>query len=347
MKTIVMLSGGIDSSVSAYLLKDNDIIGVNIKTFDSPKVDDSCDTITKKCCTPKDTMDAREICMHIGIPFNVIKMEDDFKKNVIDNFIDEYRNGRTPSPCVRCNTHVKIGLVHSKLSKMFGDIKIATGHYAKVIKVDDRYTIGRSSFADKDQSYFLWDLSQDIIKDLIFPISDLTKDEVRNIGRNAGLITADKPESQDICFIPGDYRDFLKKHIDFTPGNFLLNNDIIGTHSGKENFTVGQRKGLGVSWKKPLYVKKINPNGDIILTEDDGKGIDSIEINNLNLLSVDGLKDGDTFLIQTRLRSKLINAHWNDGKIIVDDYLQFVSPGQSLVAYDKTNSYIVFGGVII
>lgn len=343
MKTVVAMSGGVDSSVVAYLLKDRDLIGVNLRTweYEAP----SCDTTKKSCCSPKDIKDARDIGVGLKIPFYVLKVEKEFKSTVIDNFIDEYKNGRTPNPCVRCNSFVKIPYLYNKISKIVdGDLRIATGHYARVINVNNFWTLARPKDLNKDQTYFLWNLSQDILSKLDLPLGDYLKSEVREIASLANLVTAKKPESQEICFIPNnDYVSFLSKHIDLTPGNFILNGKVIGKHSGKEGFTIGQRRGLGISYSVPLYVKKILVNGDIIVDESINS-IKTIKISDRNNLA---WNNQDEFLISTRYRMPSIRARLiNDNEIEILDHLSFVSPGQSLVAYDSSNSYVLFGGII-
>ncbi|HMV44946.1 MAG TPA: tRNA 2-thiouridine(34) synthase MnmA, partial [Leptospiraceae bacterium] len=230
-KIIVAMSGGVDSAVTAGLLleKGYDVIGVNIKTweYEAP----NCDTTKKSCCSPEDIRDARDVGLSFNIPFYVIKMEKIFGDKVIDRFISDYQNGMTPNPCVECNTFVKFGSLFEK-GKVLGIDKIATGHYANIhVAENGRYAIANGVDTKKNQAYYLYGLSQENLKNTVFPLGNMTKPEVREHARRFGLSIAEKAESQEICFIPeNDYRSFLKKkNVDFTPGFFKLSNgNIVG-----------------------------------------------------------------------------------------------------------------------
>ncbi|EHQ06658.1 tRNA (5-methylaminomethyl-2-thiouridylate)-methyltransferase [Leptonema illini DSM 21528] len=266
-RVVVAMSGGVDSAVVALMLRERgyDVVGVNLRVWE---YEASCDPRKKSCCSPEDIQDARAVGMQIDIPFYVLRMEKVFEEKVMDRFVRDYSHARTPNPCVECNTFVKFGALFSKARDLNIET-IATGHYAGIRRLPNgRYAIRTGRDERKNQAYYLYGLSQEVLKATYFPLADMTKAEVRDIARRHGLVVADKEESQEICFIPdNDYREFLeKKGVAFTPGYFRDEEGrILGKHSGREKFTVGQRKGLGIAWKEPLYVLRIEESGDVIL----------------------------------------------------------------------------------
>ncbi|MBK7055922.1 MAG: tRNA 2-thiouridine(34) synthase MnmA [Leptospiraceae bacterium] len=354
-KIIVAMSGGVDSAVTAGLLLEQgyDVIGVNIKTweYEAP----NCDTTKKSCCSPEDIRDARDVGLSFNIPFYVVKMEKIFGDKVIDRFISDYQNGMTPNPCVECNTFVKFGALFEK-AKALGIDKIATGHYAKIHQTDDgHYAIANGVDTKKNQAYYLYGLSQENLKNTVFPLGDMEKSEVREHARRFGLSIAEKAESQEICFIPeNDYRSFLKKkNINFTPGFFkLANGVIVGKHSGKEGFTIGQRKGLGVSWKTPLYVVSIEDDGTVILGEEEETTCEEFTVIDLNYQGMSPLQEGESLecKVQIRYRHKPVHCEITNtnGKILVrpKELLQSVTPGQSSIFYPVNGDYLLLGGII-
>jgi len=352
-KIIVAMSGGVDSAVTAGLLLEEgyEVIGVNLKTweYEAP----SCETTKKSCCSPEDIKDARDVGLSFNIPFYVIRMDNVFGEKVIQRFIDDYKTGRTPNPCVECNTFVKFGALFEK-AKALSIEKIATGHYANIVKIGDRYAIANGLDSKKNQAYYLYGLSQENLKNTIFPLGNLEKPKVRELARKFGLVVADKPESQEICFIPeNDYRKFLeKKNIAFTPGFFKLKNGaIIGKHSGKENFTIGQRKGLGVSWKSPLYVLSIEDDGTVVLGTDEETYISEFIVEYPNFQGKI-MNNGDSFRARVQVRYRhspiLCEVESTAGVLKVKplESVQSVTPGQSAVFYDIQKDYILFGGII-
>jgi tRNA-uridine 2-sulfurtransferase len=352
-KIIVAMSGGVDSAVTAGLLLEEgyDVIGVNLKTweYEAP----SCEPTKKSCCSPEDIKDARDVGLSFNIPFYVIRMDNVFGEKVIQRFIDDYKTGRTPNPCVECNTFVKFGALFEK-AKALSIEKIATGHYANIEKVGERYAIANGHDSKKNQAYYLYGLSQENLKNTIFPLGNLEKPRVRELARKFGLLVADKPESQEICFIPeNDYRKFLeKKNIAFTPGFFKLKNGaIIGKHSGKENFTIGQRKGLGISWKSPLYVISIEDDGTVVLGTDEETFISEFIVEYPNFQGKI-MGDGDSIRARVQVRYRhspiLCEVEYQNGMLKVKplESVQSVAPGQSAVFYDLQKDYILFGGII-
>jgi tRNA-specific 2-thiouridylase len=352
-KIIVAMSGGVDSAVTAGILleKGYDVIGVNLRTweYEAP----SCDTTKKSCCSPEDIRDARDVGLSFNIPFYVIRMDKVFGEKVIQRFIDDYKSGRTPNPCVECNTFVKFGALFEK-AKALGIEKIATGHYARIEQIGDRYAIANGKDSKKNQAYYLYGLSQENIKNTVFPLGEMEKPQVRELARKFGLVVADKPESQEICFIPeNDYRLFLeKKNIQFTPGFFKMRDgSIVGKHSGKEKFTIGQRKGLGISWKSPLYVVGIEDDGTVLLGEEEETYCSGFVVEDVTFQGMI-LEEKETIHCKVQIRYRhspiLCKITLVDKKLHVTplEEVQSVTPGQSAVFYPQNGDYLLMGGII-
>ncbi|WP_085988811.1 tRNA 2-thiouridine(34) synthase MnmA [Leptospira sp. P2653] len=353
-KIIVAMSGGVDSAVTAGLLMEEgyEVIGVNLRTweYEAP----ACDTTKKSCCSPEDIRDARDVGLSLKIPFYVVKMEKVFQEKVIDRFIDDYRHGKTPNPCVECNTFVKFGALFEK-AKALGIDKIATGHYARIVRNGERYAIANGIDVGKNQAYYLYGLSQENLKNVTFPLGGMTKPEVREIARRMGLSIANKAESQEICFIPeNDYRKFLKKkNVEFTPGFFKLRDGrIIGKHNGRENFTIGQRKGLGIAWKNPLYVIAIEDDGSVILGEENETYTESFSVIDANYQGFAPLGEGESIecRVQVRYRHTPIRCRitkMNEDLVVNPlEEVRGVTPGQSAVFYPLDSDYLLLGGII-
>ncbi|EMM71226.1 tRNA (5-methylaminomethyl-2-thiouridylate)-methyltransferase [Leptospira weilii str. 2006001855] len=353
-KIIVAMSGGVDSAVTAGLLMEEgyEVIGVNLRTweYEAP----ACDTTKKSCCSPEDIRDARDVGLSLKIPFYVVKMEKVFQEKVIDRFIDDYRRGKTPNPCVECNTFVKFGALFEK-AKALGIDKIATGHYARIVRNGERYAIANGIDVGKNQAYYLYGLSQENLKNVTFPLGGMTKPEVREIARRMGLSVANKAESQEICFIPeNDYRKFLKKkNVEFTPGFFKLRDGrIIGKHNGRENFTIGQRKGLGIAWKNPLYVIAIEDDGSVILGEENETYTESFSVIDANYQGFAPLGEGESIecRVQVRYRHTPIRCRitkMNEDLVVNPlEEVRGVTPGQSAVFYPLDSDYLLLGGII-
>ena len=344
---VVAMSGGVDSSVAAAIKtkESNNVIGITLKLYDAKKV-----TNSKTCCAGADIIDAKKIANTITIPHYVLDYEEIFKKNVIDPFISEYQSGRTPIPCINCNEKVKfLDLIN--FSRKLGAKSLVTGHYIKKIKIKNEWALYVPEDKERDQSYFLFSIKVDDLDFIDFPLGDFTKNEIRNFAKKMHFHLHDKADSQDICFVPeGDYKNFIKKNIQ-NPihGEIVdLQNNVIETHEGIYNFTIGQRRGLGISKEKPMYVKEIDPKSNrVVIAEKEEVISKEIFVKNINYLT-----EIDDFDIKVRVRSSgnFLNAkiQKNDDReavIILDHPEHAVSPGQACVFYAEDNNGIrLLGG---
>lgn len=357
-RVLVAMSGGVDSSVAAALLLEQgfEVIGLTISTH---KLEDDCRPVENKksCCSYTGSIDAYRVCQILGIEHKMIDLTETFKNTVISNFIEEYLHGRTPNPCVECNTKIKWGPFLTKANE-FGAEYLATGHYAKILKNDnnDRYFIRKGVDKSKDQSYALWGLSQEQLARTIFPLAEYTKQEVREIAKKYNLPVFNKIESQDICFIPNnDYHSFIEKQVPeinekMSSGNIIFRGKIIGKHKGFPFYTVGQRKGLGISFSEPLYVRKINAQDNIIEVDTIDETYDNGLIGeNVNLMKYNELDATIVFSVKIRYNDKGKPAYCRileNGLLQVDfiEKRRAVAPGQSVVIYEGED---VVGGAII
>lgn len=352
---LVAMSGGVDSSVAAALLVEqgHTVIGVTMKTFCYQEAEAELTGPTRSCCGLDGIMDARQVADRLGIAHYVFDVEREFTRDVIDDFVSEYAAGRTPNPCVRCNGNTKFRDLLRR-GKMLGCDAIATGHYARMgTDAAGRPVLLRGMDADKDQSYFLWALPPELLPQLVFPLGELTKPRVREIARELGLVTADKPESMEICFVPdGNYPRFLEKrlgkeHAALAAGALVTTaGEVIGEHDGYARYTVGQRRGLGGGHSLPLYVLGTRPERrEVVVGTMDELHRPDVTIGELNWLASPPTA-GDAVQVQIRHRAPAVGATVTavDGDAITLRFARpqrAVSPGQSAVMFADE---VVLGG---
>jgi tRNA-specific 2-thiouridylase len=355
-RIVVGLSGGVDSSVAAALLVEagHEVIGVTMRVWPrSP--DGAASDRFGRCCGTDAAHDARRVARTLGIPYYLLDMEREFDRAVIGPFADTYRAGRTPVPCLACNVDLKFGSLLAR-ARAWGGAAVATGHYARVRQdpATGRWQLLRARDRRKDQSDFLWPLSQAQLGGARFPVGALTKDEVRAQARRLGLATADKPESQEICFVPGgDYREFLRRRAPgtFRPGPILSRGGtVLGAHAGVAGFTIGQRRGLGLTADRPLYVVRLEPERNaVVVGEEADLARDRLIARAANFIA------GDPPTGPQRVEARIRHRHEpaaatirvlgaDTVEVVFDEPQRAVTPGQSVVWYQ--GDLVVGGGVI-
>ena len=353
MKILVAMSGGVDSAVAAKLLKDagHECIGCTMHLYDN---EDAGISRMRTCCSLRDVDDARYVAAKLDMPYYVLNFKDDFRTKIINKFISCYESGITPNPCIDCNRYMKFDKLMERADMLSCD-KIATGHYAKVEKIGDRYILKKAIDLSKDQSYVLYCLTQSQLSRILFPLGDVNKSDTRLIASKAGFTNADKPDSQDICFVPdGDYAKIIKLHTgkEYISGDYIdKDGNILGKHKGIIYYTIGQHKGLGISTKVPLYVKSINAKDNTIMLCTDDELYNRIAyIDDFNWIS-GNIPSNDircTAKVRYRQMEQPATAHIeNDGKVILtfDKPQRAITPGQAAVLYD--GDVVLGGGIII
>lgn len=354
-KVVIGMSGGVDSSVAAYLLKEAgyDVIGVTMQIW---QTEDSCSLEENGgCCGLSAVEDARRVATDLGIPYYVMNFRNEFKENVMDYFVEEYKQGRTPNPCIACNRYVKWESL-LKRSLDIGADYIATGHYARVVQLENgRYTLKKSATSAKDQTYALYNLTQHQLSHTLMPVGEYTKDEIRKIAENIDLKVANKPDSQEICFIPNnDYAGFIEETMGepAKPGNFVTpDGKVIGKHKGIIHYTVGQRKGLNLSMGYPVFVVAIRPEtNEVVIGKADDVFSKKLYCNNLNFMSIPSLEGEMRVSVKIRYSHQGADATIrmigdDEVECIFDEPQRAITPGQAVVFYD--GEYVVGGGTIL
>ena len=352
-RVLVAMSGGVDSSVSVKLLLDDgyDVAGATMHLYNN---EDIGLERSRTCCSLNDVEDARLVALKLGIDFHVFNFSSDFKEYVIDNFVDTYLHGATPNPCIECNKHLKFGKFLDR-ALLLGYDHIATGHYVtkEFDENSQRWLLKRSGDRMKDQSYVLYGMTQEQLKRTLFPVGEMNKDKIRSIAEENSLVNADKPDSQDICFIPdGDYAKFITERAGEQPDGDIVFSDgsVLGKHKGLINYTVGQRRGIGVSYSEPLFVinKDITSNKLVMGTKDEVFS-SSLTASDVNFIPFDKLTEPIECTAQTRYHQQDVPCcvyPLDDNRVRVEFKTphKAISKGQAVVFYD--GEYVVGGGTI-
>lgn len=351
-KAIIAMSGGVDSSVAAFLMKSRgfDCIGATMKLYDN---DDLALSREKTCCSLDDIEDARAVARRLDMPYYVFNFKEDFKEKVIDRFIFTYENGGTPNPCIDCNRYLKFEKLFQRMKELEYDF-VVTGHYARIEEKEGRFFLKKAVDASKDQSYVLYSLTQQQLAHIIFPLGEYTKIQIREIAEKQGFLNARKKDSQDICFVPdGDYAKFIENYTGKTypPGDFVDSyGNVLGRHQGIIRYTNGQRKGLGVAFGKPMYVSGKNPKKNTVtLCSNDELFSAELTADNFNWIITASDKEVKcTAKVRYNMQEQNATAYVideNKVKVVFDEPQRAITKGQAVVLYDGDT--VLGGGTIL
>jgi tRNA-specific 2-thiouridylase len=367
MKIAVAMSGGVDSSAAAAILKaqGHELVGFTMQLWNQRRgisVDENGDPLPSRCCSLDDVYDARRVAEEVGFPFYVLNLESDFERDVVQPFIASYLNGETPIPCVSCNSRLKFASL-DRLAASLGCEKVATGHYARVEydAATSRYRLLRGRNLQKDQSYFLWELTQDQLSRALFPLGEMSKLEVRDVARQHSLAVAEKQESQEICFVPdGDYAGFIDRYLDAEgaadriphEGDLVdSTGEVIGTHTGIHRYTIGQRRGIGIAAERPLYVISIDPAKNRVVVGSQEELLSrEFTAAGVNWVAFDSPREPVRADVRVRYRHEAAPATITSLKnsrvqVRFDEPQRAITPGQATVFY--CGDEVVGGGWIV
>ena len=360
------MSGGVDSSAAAALLREqgHDLVGFTMQLWDQRRgvsVDENGDPLPSRCCSLDDVYDARRVAESLGFPFYVLNLEKEFENSVVEPFVASYLAGETPIPCVACNSRLKFASL-DKMAMSLGCEKVATGHYARVEfdEANGRYRLFRGRNHWKDQSYFLWELTQEQLSHAYFPLGEMQKEEVRDIARGAKLYTAEKQESQEICFVPdGKYSEFIDRYLEHegrrddlpTTGEIVNSaGETLGQHTGIHRYTIGQRRGIGISSEKPLYVLQIErAKNQIIVGDENELDSNGFTARGVNWIAFESQAEPVRARVKVRYRHEpelatITKLSEGMARVDFDQPQRAITPGQATIFYDVETCEEVIGG---